>query len=65
MLLGVRVGRGVSPLLSFGLNEPLRFAAFAGRLGLGAELPEAQGVASLGERLGDIGGPLSLITDGI
>ena len=34
-LLGVRVGHGVSPLLAQGLNEPLRFAICAGRVGPG------------------------------
>jgi hypothetical protein len=55
-LLGVRVGHGVGPLLAQGLNEPLRLAVGAGRVGLGADVPEAQGAAALGERVGDIGG---------
>ena len=54
-LLGVRVGHGVSPLLAQGLNEPLRFAVCAGRVGPGADVSEAQGAAGLVERLGDIG----------
>ena len=54
-LLGVRVGHGVGPLLAQGLNEPLRLAVGAGRVGPGADVPEAHVAAGLGERLGDIG----------
>jgi hypothetical protein len=54
-LLGVRGGHGVGPLLAQRLNEPLRLAVGSGRVGP-ADVPEAQGAAGLGERLGDIGG---------
>jgi hypothetical protein len=46
----------ISPFLAEGLNEPLCFAVGAGRVRPGANVPEAQGAAGLGERLGDIGG---------
>ncbi len=55
-LLGVRIGHGEGPLLAQGLNEPLRLAVGAGRLGPGEDVSEAQGAAGLCERLGDMGG---------
>ena len=38
-----------------GLDEPLGLAVGSGRVGPGADVPEAKGAAGLGEHLGDIG----------
>ena len=38
--LGARVSNGLSPLLAQDLNEPLRFAVGAGRVGPGADVPQ-------------------------
>jgi hypothetical protein len=56
VLLGVRVGHGVSPLLAQGKNEPCNCAVCAGYLEPSADVPEVLGAPGLGESLEDIGG---------
>jgi len=54
--LGVLEGHGVGPLPAEGLNETLRLAVGSGRVGPGADVPQTQDAAGLGERPGDVGG---------
>jgi len=54
-LIGVLVGHRVGPFPAERLDEPLSFAVGSGRVGPAADVPEPQGAAGLGERLGDVG----------
>ena len=53
--LGVLERHPISPQTAEGLDEPLGLAVGSGRVGPGADVPEAKGAAGLGERLEDIG----------
>ena len=54
--LGVLEGHGVGPFLAEGLDEPLGLAVGSGRVRPGSHVPQPVDMASLGERLGDVGG---------
>ena len=53
--LGVLERHPISPLTAEGLDEPLGLAVGPGRVGPGADVPEANSAAGLAERLGDVG----------
>lgn len=53
---------GVGPFTQQGLEETLGLAVGFRRVGPGADVPDAQHPERLGEQLGGVGGPLSVIT---
>jgi hypothetical protein len=57
-LLGVREGHGISPFLAKGLDNPLGLAVGSGCLGPGADEPQPEDTARLGERLRDVRRPV-------
>ena len=54
-LLRVWDGHGIGPFLAEGLDKALGLAVGSGRVGPGADVPQPQGLAGPGERLGDVG----------
>jgi len=54
-LLRVREGHGIGPFLTEGLDEPLGLPVGSGGVGPGADVPQPQGAAVFGKRVGDVG----------
>lgn len=57
-LLQVLEGHGLSPLPAEGLDQSIGLAVGTGRVGPGANVTELQGLASVGELVGNAGRPL-------